>query len=511
MAKQEKKELEQFYYSKRKNQDARINRALFVSLAISSVVIALIVMISFLRGMRTIQYTALIIGLMVGSMLVSTVIYVKNNNAKSIRYISLATAAMLTFQIGYAFDGYYIRFMLIVPFIACLLFFDVKFSTLAACVMTVMNIVSVLYRQSLGLYEGEAFIDNLAATLVIIVTIFFVIYMAKTAKLFMDHSLERVEFQTERAHEMSADVLRISGEVHKGTEGAIALLADLSESSAVAKTAVTDICHSTGVTAESIQIQTSMTQNIQENIEKTVERAEHMVVVANQSSELNGENMELMQRLHEQSDILMENNEQVAESMRQLQRNAENVKSITQTILEISNQTNLLALNASIESARAGEAGRGFAVVAEQIRELSEKTRGETENISTILEALNANANETAVAVEKSVVISGKQKEMIGVAVDKFGEMNENVGMLVANIAEIDNMIESLSTANNQIVENIMQLSATTEEVTAAASQAAEIVEQNAADADKAHVFLDGVIEVSRQMEKYSQNEEENS
>ena len=504
MAKQKKKELEQFYYSKRKNQDAKINRALFISLAISSAVIALIVIISFLRGMRTIQYTALLIGLMVVSMLICTVIYKKNNNAKSIRYISLATAAMLTFQVGYAFNGYYIRFMLIVPFIACLLFFDVKFSTIAACVMSAVNLISVLYRQSLGLYEGETFLDNLTATLVIIVTVFFVIYMAKTAKLFMDHSLERVEYQTERQKEMTGDILKISAEVRNGSEGAMALLADLSESSAVAKTAVTDICHSTGVTAESIQTQTTMTQNIQENIEQTVTRSEQMVQVAKQSSELNGQNMELMQRLHVESDALMENNAQVAESMRQLQQNAENVKSITQTILQISNQTNLLALNASIESARAGEAGRGFAVVAEQIRELSEKTRGETENISTILEALNANANETAEAVEKSVVISEKQKEMIGTAVDKFGEMNENVELLVANIAEIDSMIENLSTANNQIVENIMQLSATTEEVTAAANQASEIVDQNATDADKAHEFLEGVIEVSRQMDKYN-------
>lgn len=65
-------------------------------------------------------------------------------------------------------------------------------------------------------------------------------------------------------------------------------------------------------------------------------------------------------------------------------------------------------------------------------------------------------------------------------------------------------MIENLSTANNQIVENIMQLSATTEEVTAAANQASEIVEQNETDSDKAHEFLEGVIEVSRQMDKYN-------
>ena len=42
----ESKEKGRFYYSERKNQDARINRALFVCLAICSVVIASIVIIS---------------------------------------------------------------------------------------------------------------------------------------------------------------------------------------------------------------------------------------------------------------------------------------------------------------------------------------------------------------------------------------------------------------------------------------------------------------------------------
>ena len=181
------------------------------------------------------------------------------------------------------------------------------------------------------------------------------------------------------------------------------------------------------------------------------------------------------------------------------------MRNITKTIFSISSRTNLLALNASIESARAGEAGRGFAVVADEIRELSEKTRKETENIATILEALNANAVETADAVGRSMEVSDQQDKMIAEASDQFGVLNGNVNELVADIQEIDTMLESLSNANNRIVDNIMQLSATTEEVTASAQQSASMSDKNRENTERAQEVLKQVLEVAEKMDQFLQ------
>ena len=493
-----------FRFADKGAQTKKINRFLAIGVVVFSIFTTGIMVGSYVNGHRSLAYLAIMAGFMLIGNIVNFVIFKKIPQSSKLRVVALIELMFISLMIAAVYQNDYMRFMPVIPFIGCILFYDVKFSLISTLYMIIMNWVVIVVRAFvLHDFTGEDVTDRLVSCLVITIMMFIVWYTTFVGKRFNEDSLNRLQEEADKQQEMVDDVLRIAEKVRVDTENAMTIVDDLKESSEVVRHSVNDISESTSQTAENIQTQTVMTQNIQENIEKTVERSEHMVRVAQRSNEVNAKNVEMVKELKKQADVLAATNAQVAEAMRQLRENVGSVKNITNTIVSISSQTNLLALNASIESARAGEAGRGFAVVAEQIRELSENTRRETEQISAILEELTRNADQTVEAVEKSVEVSNEQDRMISGVADQFDEMNRNVSELVGDISQIDTMIESLSTANNQIVDNIMQLSATTEEVTAAAQQSTEITERNYADSVDAQKLLHGVLEVSHQMDKY--------
>ncbi|ADL41848.1 methyl-accepting chemotaxis sensory transducer [Caldicellulosiruptor obsidiansis OB47] len=85
-----------------------------------------------------------------------------------------------------------------------------------------------------------------------------------------------------------------------------------------------------------------------------------------------------------------------AENVLQLERQANEIRSTAQAVMEVADQTNLLALNAAIEAARAGKHGRGFAVVADEVRSLAEITNKAAIEIQNIIEEIQKDVNVVA-------------------------------------------------------------------------------------------------------------------
>ena len=345
--------------------------------------------------------------------------------------------------------------------------------------------------------------EEMAVLVLELVTLFAIQQSTRILWKFNDDSLGAIKDEEEIQKLMMSDVLEIAREVQVQTGEANGILDGLHLSAQNIDTVVEEITVGMQSTAESIQNQTEMTQSIQDAINSTAEKTKLAVDKAVISMEAVDTNLKRMNELGEHSESIQKTNLIVVSAMDALQNKTEDVKDITNMILDISSQTNLLALNATIEAARAGEAGKGFAVVADQIRQLAEQTKNATESISEIVAQLNNYSQEASTAVQASLEATGKQGELIEVASEGFHTIDENMKDMTEKMHDIDVMIEELKRSNNEIVGSISQLSAVSEEITASSTQALVITEKNRDSSESAKDMLENVLEYSHRLDKY--------
>lgn len=493
-----------YQFADKTEQIKRANKFLVSGYTIYYLAILVIIWVSCLRGIRSVDFSVMLSVVTVISAIVPLLVGKKKSAVNRLRYVSIPGLLLVSFFVTFAFDESYVLFLGAFPLVGCVLFFDKKFIAVGSgCYGGLLLVVTVM-RAMNGKFTDPRALGDWCFAVGCVYLLLVLIFLTTSVLNQFNHDTRHNSMQEQRKQKaILDDVILVADEVRKGTENVMNIVNELNESSEVVNGAMKDISDSTLSTAENIQMQTSMTKNIQDSIEQTIESSENMVRVAKRSSELNDQSLSIMKQVRNQSNVISSTNSAVANAMSELRERTEAVKSIADTIFAISSQTNLLALNASIESARAGEAGRGFAVVADEIRELAEKTRLETESISAISTELSNTAEIAANAVKDSVNATTEQEQMIEKASESFNEMNENVNQLIAEIESIDVMLNQLSDANNQIVDNITNLSATTEEVTASSSQAADMTIENLDHAESAKEQLNNVLDVSHQLDKY--------
>lgn len=193
----------------------------------------------------------------------------------------------------------------------------------------------------------------------------------------------------------------------------------------------------------------------------------------------------------------------VSEQTNKNNDSAANINKAVEIIKGLAAQTNLLSLNASIEAARAGEAGRGFAVVAEEIRNLSEESSGNAQEIEEIVKEL---VNNVEVSVKKMQEVTEnvkKQQERLGETREAFGHLNKEVQLVEQVTQEIGSQTEILSSLKEIVTDSINNLASVVEESAASTEETSASMTLLSQTINECSEDTQGLVELS-----HRQNEE---
>ncbi len=135
----------------------------------------------------------------------------------------------------------------------------------------------------------------------------------------------------------------------------------------------------------------------------------------------------------------------VAENIRTISEQSENLQDANMLIASMATQTNLLAMNAAIEAAHAGAYGKGFAVVSDEIRKLAENSAEQSQKISANLNAINDIISKTVTSSD----IAESSFHHMHEQVEKVSQLQEEVkhSMKEQN-AGTEGIVEALSGIN---------------------------------------------------------------
>ena len=448
------------------NSKAKENKTVAISYWVLSIVLLAAYALEGIKGNRKWDYLAIFAALNLVPLILFQLMYLKNKEAKALRYIYLVGYSIL--YVFVLFTGMDNTFTYILPFLVIIATYsDMKYSISASVVALVINVAYVVYQAIQNKLDTAAITNTEIKIAVIAIVGLFSAMASNTLSKISKEKVSEIAMQESRNHMLMEQILASAGVIQEQGEEIKSGTDILYDNSNAVEMSMAEVSNGSTETAEAIQAQIESTTAIQNHIEMvknaSCEILSNVTLTVN-SVETGRASVESLVSSMEQS---KQAGSLVSEEMHALVEQIKSMEDILALINQITKKTALLSLNASIEAARAGEAGRGFSVVAGEISSLADQTSQATQSISSIIDNITDRISKTGEATQSLLDCTGEQQRLVTQTAQQFHNMDDTTRTATMKAKELEESVEQLDISNKNIVESIQNLSAISEEVSA--------------------------------------------
>ncbi|MGU9539433.1 methyl-accepting chemotaxis protein [Clostridium tepidum] len=255
---------------------------------------------------------------------------------------------------------------------------------------------------------------------------------------------------------------------------------------------VVSVAETATVQADSTTFTRDNTSEMAENSAAIAEKAQNTKNIAEEMVKIIKENQKTFETMVYKIKSTGDVSKKLANSVRRLEKEAEEISKITDVVTEISERTNLLALNAAIEAARAGEHGKGFSVVADEVRKLAEQSSESAGEIRKLIEKITSQvvsiteeAEKQSREVEEDIVYADESKKSFDEIISSTDETYNSVeqiydlsDMNTTISKEVDQMMETIASGAQQSASMTEEISAAVEEQSASINEITQLINE---------------------------------
>lgn len=189
-------------------------------------------------------------------------------------------------------------------------------------------------------------------------------------------------------------------------------------------------------------------------------------------------------------------------SLGPLQATSGRMNEIVGTIDAIAFQTNLLALNAAVEAARAGDQGRGFAVVAAEVRRLAKSSQAAAGEVRDLIRESSERVGNTVAQIEQINKVMESLVAGIGEIATNVNVMAEGSAGQSSALQNVVGAVGDLDVLTHENAALVVRASANSDSLTVQASQleiSVSHIELRQGSADEARqMVFDAMVEIGR-------------